>query len=50
MDKTPTDIILPRMSNQQTQPHVKFRDYSLMTNIMNAIQPLNYDQAKDKEE
>ena len=50
MDETPTSIVVPRSSNWQTQPPAKFRDYALMTNVMNVIEPLNYDQAKDKEE
>ena len=50
MDGTPTGIVVPRRSNRQTQPPVKFRDYALMTKVMNVIEPLNYDQAKDKEE
>ena len=50
MDGTPTGIVIPRRSNQKTQPRVKFRDYALMTNVMNVIEPLNYEQAKDKEE
>ena len=32
------------------QPPVKFIDCASMANVMNAIEPLNYDQAKDKEE
>ena len=50
MDGNPIGIVVPRRSNQQTQPPVKFRDYALMTNVMNVIEPLNYEQAKDKEE
>ena len=50
MDGTPTSIVVPRRSNQQTQYPVKFRDYALTTNVMTVIEPLNYDQAKDKEE
>ena len=48
MEGTPTGIVVPRRSNRQTQPLIKFRDYALMTNVMNVIEPLNYDQAKDK--
>ena len=50
MDGTPTGTVIPRWSNRQTHPPIKFRDYSLMTNVMNVIEPLNYEQAKDKEE
>ena len=50
MDRTPTGIVVPRRSNRQTHPHVKFRYYSSMTNVMNVIEPLNYDQVNDKEE
>ena len=50
MDGTPTGIVGPRRSNRQTQPPIKFRDYALMTNVMNVIEPLNYDKAKDNEE
>ena len=34
----------------QTHPPVKFRDYALMTSIMNVIEPLKFEQAKDKKE
>ena len=50
MDGTPAGIVVPRRSNRQNQPPVKFRDYALMTNVMNFIEPLNYEQAKDNEE
>ena len=50
MDGTTTGIVVLRTSNRQTQPPIKFKDYALMTIAMNAIEPLNYDQAKDKEE
>ena len=50
MDGTPTCTVVPRRSTRQTHPPVKFRDYFLMTSIMNVIEPLNYEQAKDKEE
>ena len=49
-DGTPVGIVVPRRSNRQTHPPVKFRYYALMTNVMNVIEPLNYEQAKDKEE
>ena len=47
---TPRGIVVSRRSNRQSQPPVKFRYYALMTNVMNVIEPLNYEQAKDKEE
>ena len=50
MDGTPTCIVVPRRSSCQTHPPVKFKDYAFMTRIMNVIEPLNYEQAKDKEE
>ena len=50
MDGTPASTVVPRRSTLQTHPPVKFRDYALMTSIMNVIEPLNYEQAKDKEE
>jgi len=50
MDGTPIGTVVPRRSSRQTHPPVKFRDYALMTSIMNVIEPLNYEQAKYKEE
>ena len=50
MDVTTIGTVVPRRSSRQTHPPVKFRDYALMTSIMNVIEPLNYEQAKDKEE
>ena len=50
VDGTQASTIIPRMSNWKTHPLVKFRDYALMTNVMNVIEPLNYDKAKDNEE
>ena len=50
MDGTPAGTVVPTRSTHQTHPPTKFRDYALMTSIMNAIEPLNYEQAKDKEE
>lgn len=49
MDGTPIGIVVPRRSNQQTQRPIKFRYYALMTNVMNFIEPLNYEQDKDNE-
>ena len=48
MDGTPTCIVVPGRSTPQTQPLVKLKDYALMDNVMNFIEPLNYYQAKDK--
>ena len=45
MDGTPIGTVVPRRSSRQTHP----RDYALMTSIMNVIEPLNYEQAKEKE-
>ena len=45
---TPRGMVVSRRSNRQSQLPVKFRYYALMTNVMNVIEPLNYDQAKDK--
>ena len=50
MDGTPTGTVVPRRSSRQTHPPVKFRDYALMISIMNVVEPLNYEQAKYKEE
>ena len=49
MDGTPANTVVPRRSSRQTHPPIKCRDYALMTSIMNSIDPLNYEQAKDKE-
>ena len=49
IDGTPTGNVVPRRSTCQTHPPVKFRDYALMTSIMNVLEPLNQKQAKDKE-
>ena len=49
MDGNPTGTVVPRRSSRQTHPPAKFRDYALMTSIMNVIEPLNYEQAKEKE-
>ena len=48
MDGTRTGIVVPRSSNRQNQPPENLRDYALMTNVMNVIETLNYDQDKDK--
>ena len=50
IDGTPVGTVIPRRSTRQTHPLVKFRDYALMISIMNVIEPLSYEQAKDKEE
>ena len=48
MDGTPIGSV--RRSTRQTQPPTRFRDYALMTNVLNIIEPLNFEQAKDKKE
>ena len=50
MDGTPIVIVVPRRSNRQTQPPIKFRYCALIANVMIVIERLNYDQSKDKEE
>ena len=50
MDGTPIGTVVPLWPSHQTHPPVKFRDYALMTSIVNVIEPLHYEQAKDKEE
>ena len=50
MDGNPTGTVVPRCPSRQIHPLVNFRDYSLMTTIMNVIEILNYEQDKDKEE
>ena len=50
MDGTRAGTLVRRRSTWQTHPPVKFRDYALMTSIMNVIEPLNYEQTKEKKE
>ena len=50
MDGTPTGTVVPKGSTCQNHPPVNFRAYALMTSIINVIEPLNYEQANDKEE
>lgn len=50
MDGTPTSIVTPRRSTQQTQLPARYRDYALMSNIMNVVEPVDYEQAKEHEQ
>ena len=50
MDWSLAGTVVPRRSTCQAHILVKFRDYALMTSIMNVIEPLNYEQAKYNEE
>ena len=45
MDETPT----PRRSSRQTRLPERYRDYALMSNIMNVEEPIDYEQAKQHE-
>ena len=49
MDGTPTGIEAPRRSSRQTQLPARYRDYALMSNIMNVEEPIDYEQAKQHE-
>ena len=48
MDGTPTGNVGLRRSSRQIRPPSRYDDYALMSNAMN--EPMNYKQAKDKEE
>ena len=37
-------------SSRQTQPPIRYADYALMLHVMNVVEPINYDQAKEHEE
>jgi transposase InsO family protein len=50
MDGTPTGDVVLRRSSRQTRRPSRYDDYALMTNIMQVNEPMNYKQAKDKEE
>ena len=50
MDGNPTGIVAPRRSTQQTQLPARYRDYALMSNIMNVVEPVDYEQAKEHEQ
>lgn len=40
----------PRRSSRQSQVPVKYKDYALMSQIMNVVEPSSYDEAKEYEE
>ena len=46
----PIGTIVPRRSTREIHTPVRFRNYALMNNVMNTIEPLNYEHAKYKEE
>ena len=48
MDGAPLGNVVTRRSTQQTHLPPRYSDYVLMENVMNVIEPLNYEQAKDK--
>ena len=50
MDGTPARTIVLRSSSRQTHLPPRYCDYVLMANVMNVTEPMNYEQAKDKEE
>ena len=50
MDGTPVGNLMLRRSIRQTRPPPRYNDYALMSNLMNISEPMNYKQAKDKEE
>ena len=50
MDVTPDGTIIPRRSRRQTHTPIRCRDYVLMDNVINVVEPLNYEQVKDKKE
>ena len=37
----------PRSSSRQTQPPLRYKYYALMSQVMNVVEPLNYEQAKE---
>jgi transposase InsO family protein len=39
-----------RRSSRQTQPPIRYKYYALMSHVMNVVEPVNYDQAKEHEE
>eukprot|EP00253_Pinus_taeda_P032914 PITA_32914 len=49
MDGTPTGIEAPRGLSQQTRLPARYRDYALMSDIMNVEKPIDYEQAKQHE-
>ena len=50
LDGTPTYNLMLRRLTIQIRPPPRYNDYALMSNIMNTSEPMNYKQAKDKEE
>ena len=40
----------PRRSSRQSQVPVKYKDYALMSQVMNVVEPSSYDEAKEYEE
>ena len=47
MDGTSIGTIVPRRSTWQNHLAPTFSDYVLMDNVMNVIEPTNYEQVKD---
>jgi hypothetical protein len=39
-----------RRTTRQSKTPVRYRDYALITQVMNVVEPLNYEQAKDHKE
>jgi hypothetical protein len=39
-----------RRTTRQSKTPVRYRDYALITQAMNVVEPLNYEQAKDHKE
>ena len=39
-----------RKSIRKIQVPSRYKDYALMTQVMNVVEPVNYDQAKDHKE
>ena len=40
----------PRRSSWQTQPPVRYKDYAFMSQVMNVVEPLDFEQAKEHKE
>ena len=38
----PIGTIVPRRSTREIHTPVRFKDYAVMNNVMNSIEPLNY--------
>ena len=41
---------IPRRSSQQIQIPSRYKDYALIMQVMNVVEPVNYEQAKDHKE